>query len=161
MDLLAFLEQFSDEAACEARIIETRWPQGFICQHCNGTKAWYLTARRSFECASCHKQQSITAGTVFHKTRVPLREWFLLIHLLATSKKGMSVLALQRQLPQHEENTIRLMLRKLKAAMAEREAIYQLAGVIEVDDAFLAVAILAVNTAEVAKKSKKFCLAWH
>jgi len=95
-----------------------------------------MRARRTFECAECHRQQSITAGTLFHKTRVPLQEWFLAIHLLATSKKGISALALQRQLPRHDENTIRLLLRKLQRAMGEREALYQLAGVVEADEAF-------------------------
>jgi transposase-like protein len=136
MDLLTFFERFPDEDACEAHIISVRWPHGYVCPHCASTKAWYMRARRTFECADCHRQQSITAGTLFHKTRVPLQEWFLAIHLLATSKKGISALALQRQLPQHDENTIRLMLAKLQRAMAERDALYQLAGVVEVDEAF-------------------------
>lgn len=136
MDLLSFFEQFPDEASCERYLIEKRWPDGYHCPHCGHEKAWYLKARRSFECSQCHRQFSITSGTVFHRSKVPLREWFLAMHLIATSKKGMSTLALQRQLPAHDEMTIALLKRKLRAAMQAREGLYQLGGLVEVDDAF-------------------------
>lgn len=135
MDLIAFFERFPDEQACIDHLIAVRWPEGFVCQHCGHHGGYYLQARRAFECEHCQRQQSIRSGTLFEKTLVPLREWFLAIHLLATSKKGISALALQRQLPKHQENTIRLMLKKLKGAMSQREALYQLAGVIELDEA--------------------------
>ena len=61
------------------------------------------------------------------------------MHLIATSKKGISMLALQRQLPHHDEATITLLQRKLRLAMAERESLCQLADLLEVDDAFLEV----------------------
>ncbi len=156
MNLLEFYDRFPNEVACEEHLIKSRWPGGFVCPHCDCQKAWYLSARRSFECSNCHRQQGITAGTVFHKTRVPLREWFLAIHLLASStpssihirklsrvtaidKKGISALGLQGQLPSHDENTIRLMLKKLKTALGKRDELYQLTGVVEVDE-ILAVA---------------------
>lgn len=136
MDLLAFTEKFPTEKACIDHIISLRYPDGFICDHCGHHGGWYLNARRAFQCKSCNRQRSITADTVFHGSKVPLREWFLMMHLLSTSKKGMSALALQRQLPKHDENTIRLMLKKLHAVMHERNGMYKLAGEIEIDDAF-------------------------
>jgi transposase-like protein len=136
MDLLAFADQFSDEQACIDHLIHLRYPTGFMCDHCHHHGGYPLYARRSFQCKSCKRQRSVTANTVFHGTKVPLREWFLAIHLLATSKKGMSALALQRQLPHHEENTIRLMLKKLHAVMTERNGRYKLVGEVEVDEAF-------------------------
>lgn len=136
MDLLAFVEQFPDEKSCVDHIISLRYPEGFTCKHCQHHGGWYLNARRAFQCKGCNRQSCVTADTVFHGSKVPLREWFLMMHLLATSKKGMSALALQRQLPRHDENTIRLMLKKLKAVMAERNGRYKLQGEVEIDEAF-------------------------
>jgi hypothetical protein len=66
------MDRYRDEAACELR-----WPNGFICAGCAGRLAYQLAARpRVFECADCGRQHSVTAGTVFHRTRTPLRKWF-------------------------------------------------------------------------------------
>src|SRR5438132_1094147 len=74
---LTFMDRYRDEAACIAALAEFRWPNGFICAGCAGRLAYQLAARpRVFECAECGRQRSVTAGTVFHRTRTPLRKWF-------------------------------------------------------------------------------------
>ncbi|MEB3244767.1 MAG: IS1595 family transposase [Vampirovibrionales bacterium] len=136
MDFLEFSARFSDEAACEHYLIAKRWPQGYVCPGCQSQKAYYIKARRTFECSICHQQHSITAGTVFHKTQTPLKEWFLAIFLLSQSKKGISGLALQRFLGADYTDRIYRMKSKIQAAMLHRDAKYNLAGLNELDVAF-------------------------
>src|SRR6266851_3432681 len=74
---LTFMDRYRDEAACIVALAELRWPKGFRCAGCAEQTAYQLAARpRVFECAGCGRQHSVTAGTVFHRTRTPLRKWF-------------------------------------------------------------------------------------
>ena len=97
--LSGFVERFSSEEAC-AELLR-RWKygeQGFRCPRCGGRSAWFLPSRRLDECTSCHKQVSLTSGTVMHGSRKPLRLWFLAMFLFVVSKQGISALDLSRQL---------------------------------------------------------------
>jgi hypothetical protein len=94
--LLDFQAQFPDEASCWVHLREARWPQGFLCPRCASRGSHFLATRRLEQCRSCRYQGSVTAGTVFHGTRVPLRVWFLGIFFLAHHKKGISALQFQR-----------------------------------------------------------------
>ena len=80
--LLAFHEVFPDEAACLAFLRRSRWPRGFQCPRCGGRRSYMIAGRHLEQCARCRYQASVTAGTIFHKTRVPLRTWFLAIFLV-------------------------------------------------------------------------------
>jgi hypothetical protein len=76
-----------------------RWPNGFICTGCAGRLAYQLAARpRVFECADYGRQHSVTAGTVFHRTRTPLRKCFAAAWLIGQDKRGVSALFLAREL---------------------------------------------------------------
>ena len=70
-----FDEWFSTEEACTAYLLKLRWPNGFVCPACGGTKGW-MTDRQQVRCAGCQRQTSVTAGTIFDGTRKPLRMWF-------------------------------------------------------------------------------------
>src|SRR6267378_4058745 len=90
---LTFMDRYRDEAACIAALAELRWPRGFVCAGCAGRLAYQLTVRpRVFECAGCGQQHSVTAGTVFHRTRTPLRKWFAAAWLIGQDKRGVSAL---------------------------------------------------------------------
>ena len=96
---LAFMDRYRDEAACIAALAELRWPDGFLCAGCAGRTAYQLASRpRVFECAGCGQQHSVTAGTVFHRTRTPLRKWFAAAWLIGQDKRGVSALFLAREL---------------------------------------------------------------
>jgi transposase-like protein len=136
MDFLEFSARFVDESACEQYLIQKRWPEGYVCPGCQSKKAWYIKARRSFECSKCRQQHSITANTVFHRSKLPLQKWFLAIFLLSQSKKGISGLGLQRFLGLNHPVSIYLMKRKIQAAMVSRDETYKLAGLNELDVAF-------------------------
>lgn len=136
MSLLNFQQEFKNEDDCWQWLLKTRWPNGFICPRCNHTKGAFIKERRKYECYKCHYQVSVTAGTIFHRTRTPLLKWFWLIYRMATSKTGVSILEMKRQLEINDYKTIWAMAHKIRKAMADRDATYKLAGFVEVDESF-------------------------
>ncbi|MEJ2229465.1 MAG: IS1595 family transposase [Alphaproteobacteria bacterium] len=98
MSLLEFQDKFPTEQVCLDYLIKMRWPEGIRCTCCEDSKLDYIKSRKAFECRSCRKQIYVTADTIFHKSQIPLRKWFWAIYLMATSKKGVSILYLQKQL---------------------------------------------------------------
>ena len=137
MVLIDFYERFPDEQACWNYFLSLRWPDGFVCPSCQEEKGCFKPSRKIFECYSCEHQASLTAGTVFHKTRVPLTKWFWFIFFMATSKKGVSMLYLQKQLRIGTYKTIWSMGHKIRQGMAVRNALYDLHGVVETDEIFI------------------------
>jgi transposase-like protein len=132
---LTFMDRYRDEASCIAALAELRWPNGFICAGCAGRLAYQLAARpRVFECADCGRQHSVTAGTVFHRTRTPLRKWFAAAWLIGQDKRGVSALFLARELALRYD-TAWLMAHKLRHGLSERPE-YPLDGLIEIDESY-------------------------
>lgn len=134
-DVLAIQRRFPTELACRKYLAHQRWPAGFQCPHCQGRRAGWHRGRRRYRCHGCRRDVSLTAGTIFHKTRVPLKTWFWLILLLGRTKHGLSMLDAQRLLGLGSYQTVWTMTHKLRTAMAQRDARYRLAGLIELDDA--------------------------
>lgn len=136
LSLIDFQKFFSDDESCAKHLAEQRWPDGFACPKCGHRSAWYLAERRLFDCKNCHHQASITAGTIFHKTRVPLLKWYWLIYHMAMDKVGVSVFEMQRLLGIGCYQTAWLMAHKVRTAMAARDERYSLAGLVEMDESF-------------------------
>lgn len=134
--LLGFQKTFATEEACFEHLRAMRWPDGFICRRCGHDKAWYIRTRRIMDCKRCRAKTSITAGTIFHKTRTALLKWYWLIYRMATDKVGTSVAEMQRLLDIEDYKTAWLMAHKVRKAMADRDARYTLAGLVELDDSF-------------------------
>jgi len=134
--LLHFQDHFGDEDQCLEYLIKKRWPDGFKCPHCGAGRSCFKPSSARFECYDCKKVTSPTAGTMFHKTRVPLRKWFWAIFLLATSKKCISALFLQKEL-RVSYPTAWSMLRKIRLSMANRDMQWNLKGTIEADEIFI------------------------
>ena len=134
--IVEFQERFSDEAACLEYLADSRWPEGYRCPACGGERAWVLERRHLWECAGCHHQASVTAGTVMHGTRTPLRLWFWAAYLVATHTPGISAKQLQRQLGLSRYETAWLMLQKLRRAMVAPERT-RLREEVEVDEGFV------------------------
>ena len=88
INLIKFQEKFQTEEDCQERLIELRWPDGFICPRCKGEDYYDLPKRRLYQCKGCGYQVSITAGTVMHGTRTSLLKWFWAIFLMSTAKEG-------------------------------------------------------------------------
>jgi transposase-like protein len=132
---LAFADQYRGENTCIQALVNLRWNEGFACDKCGSAKAYHLASRpRVFECAACGHQHSITAGTIFHKTRTDLRKWFLAAYLMMHDKRGVSAMMLSRELSIRYE-TAWLMAHKLRHALSERTD-FRLQDFVEVDETF-------------------------
>jgi transposase-like protein len=134
--LFAFEHQFPDERSCWQHLRRLRWPRGFRCPRCGHGHSYLLAERQLEQCVRCRYQASLTAGTVFHGTRVPLRIWFLAIFFLARHKQSISALQLQRDTGLGSYRTAWLLLHKLRSALG-REAGDLLAGRVEADETYL------------------------
>jgi len=134
--LLEFQKAFATEEACAQHLRAMRWPEGFVCPRCGHREAWAIQSQNLLDCKGCRARVSLTAGTIFHKTRTPLLKWYWLLYRMATEKVGVSIAQLQRALEITDYKTAWLMAHKVRKAMADRDARYRLAGLIEMDDAF-------------------------
>ncbi len=133
---LAELEQrFSTEEACREYLFSLRWPSGFVCPGCNNREAWEMSVDR-WLCTHCRRQVSVTAGTVFHRTRLPLTTWFRAIWHVTSQKNGVSAIGMQRVLGLGSYRTAWTWLHKLRRAMVRpgRDRLY---GEVEVDETFV------------------------
>lgn len=135
-DLFAIQRRFPTELACRQYLERQRWPQGFRCPRCGSTRAGRHRPRRLYQCKACRGQVSLTAGTIFHKTRTPLRTWFWLILLRGQTKHGLALREAQRLLGLCSYQTTWTMAHQLRTAMAARDGRYRLAGLVEVDESY-------------------------
>jgi transposase-like protein len=130
-----FDQWFASEPACQQFLQRLRWPTGFLCPTCQGTKSW-LTARGQLHCSACQRPTSPTAGTVFEGTRKPLRTWFQAMWYVTNQKNGGSALGLQRLLGLRSYQTAWSWLHKLRRAMV-RPGRDRLRGLVEVDETYV------------------------
>ena len=132
-----FRRRFGTEAQCRAALFQLRWGKGWACPGCGHGGYAELKGRAVYQCNRCKRQVGLTAGTVFHWTKLPLTTWFLAIYHLSQSKGGMSSVELARRLGTRQP-TAWLIKHKLMAAMQAREAEKpKLGGRVEMDDAYL------------------------
>jgi transposase-like protein len=139
MNVGTFQQRFGTDKACWEHLRNIRWGpnlERFTCPDCGHTQGWWLENRRLVECSQCHRQTSVTAGTVFHRARVPLWKWFWAIYQLAQDKKGIAALTLAKQIGVCYA-TAWLMLHKLRRAMRHRDERYVLQGLVEVDETYV------------------------
>jgi transposase-like protein len=111
-----FRAWFGDESSCSAYLEQLRWKTGFRCPRCAGDKGWRLADGR-WECAGCNRKISVTAGTIFDRSRVPLQDWFTAAWYMTNQKHGLSALGLQQLLGLGSYQTAWTMLHKLRTAM--------------------------------------------
>jgi transposase-like protein len=150
-DLVAFTRRFETEEACLAYLATARWPGGFVCPACGGSKGWSMS-RGTLWCAACGRQTSPQAGTVLHRSHIPVRSWFLGMWLACTQKTGLSAKGLQRELGLGSYRTAWLMLQKLRRAMV-RMGRDKLVGSIEADETYLGSAEKGVRGRKLVDKA--------
>jgi transposase-like protein len=135
MTLIEFQLRFNSEENCETYLFQKRWPRGFCCSSCKHNKYYYISTRNLYECQECGHQVSLTAGTLMHKSKLPLSTWFWAIFLVVQDKRGRSALSLSQLLKLNYRTAWRL-LHKIRHAMSARDANYKLSGFVEMDDAY-------------------------
>ncbi len=114
------LEWFPDNQSCLEYLAGLRWPDGFVCPRCEARQFW-RTGGGLWMCRSCGRRTSVTAGTIFDRTRTPLSTWFAAIWFLTSQKNGMSALGLQRVLGFGSYETAWAWMHKLRRAMVRPE----------------------------------------
>ncbi len=126
---------FSTDDDCRDYLEWLRWPSGFVCPECSTAGGWRLTDGRLM-CAACGNRTSVTAGTIFDRTRTPLTVWFMACWLFASQKDGVSALSLQRALEIGSYQTAWAMLQRLRSVLV-RPGRERLSGMVEVDETLI------------------------
>ncbi|MFZ0559054.1 MAG: IS1595 family transposase [Methylovirgula sp.] len=139
LSIAQFEKLFPDQDACKAYLRARRWPEGVRCPRCGNPAVYDLASRKwHWQCEKCAPDGyrfSVLVGTIFENTNKSLREWFRVIHLMLTSKKGMSALQIQRYMGFGSYKTAWEMCHKVRTALIE--APEKLGGIVEVDETFI------------------------
>lgn len=134
--LLDFMARLGTEDQCIEHLAGLRWPGGYVCTGCGDRKAWRLKERpRVYECRGCGHQESVTAGTLFHRTRTDLPKWLLAAYLMGKDKRGVSAKFLQRELGVAYQ-TAWTIAHKLRHGLSEDPA-RPIGGYLEADETFV------------------------
>ncbi len=138
ISLNQFLDLYGAVEQCEATVETARWPKGFQRPNCSGQEHYRYRRGKVliFQCRSCRKQTTLTEGTIFHSSKLPLTAWFQAMFLMTQSKNTISILELRRLVGIGYCAAWR-MKHKLMQAMCEQESTTKLSGRVEIDDAYL------------------------
>lgn len=135
MNLVKLVEQFANEDKAREHLIEVRWPEGVTCTRCESKSVTPIKGRPQFNCNGCHYQFSVTSGTIFNDSHLPLWKWFLAIYLMTEAKKGISACQMQRTLAV-SYRTAWYLCHRIRAAMKDASG-ELLRGIVEVDETFI------------------------
>jgi len=146
MNLAKLAEHFGDDDKARAFLEKMRWPDGPICPHCGVIGESYRLEPKPngethvrkgvWKCGKCREQFSVTVGTIFEDSHIPLHKWLLAIHLLCASKKGMSAHQLHRMLGVTYK-TAWFMAHRIRHAMKQEPLSSKLKGTVEADETYV------------------------
>jgi transposase-like protein len=144
-------KRITDEASAYAYLESLRWPNGPVCPHCGNRKAYFLkpagggksratrtgapSQRRVWKCAKCRKQFSVTTGTIFHGSKVPLQTWLFVFFEMVSNKNGLAAREVERRYDVSPK-TAWYMCHRIRTAMASR-APHLMTGVVVADETFI------------------------
>src|ERR1043166_1385006 len=136
-------KNFADEDKARELLEEMRWHGNPVCPHCEAEDAYKLTPKEGsttrkgvYKCRICRKQFTVTVGTVFEGSRIPLSKWLMALHLICSSKKDISALQLSRNLDLTYK-TAWFMAHRIRYAMAQEPLRSKLKGVVESDETYI------------------------
>lgn len=135
MNLIELIEQYRDDDKCREALEELRWPAGVCCPRCGSLGISRIKKRQQYDCNDCRYQFSVTAGTIFHDSHLPLWKWFIAIYLMVESKKGVSANQIKRTIGVSYK-TAWYLCHRIRAAMTEMNA-ERLRGTVEVDETWV------------------------
>ena len=139
------VKKFNTESRCILHLERIRWPNGLECPHCQGKRVMKFQAkgktgkeRSLYECVDCRYQYSVTVGTIFHDSHLPLVKWFLAIYMICSAEKGVSAKQLQRELEIGSYKTAWYMAHRIRLAMHDDPQFCQkYSGVVEIDETYI------------------------
>ena len=135
MNLPALNVDFDTDAECRVALEELRWPKGVRCLRCESEKISRISTRNQYDCDSCRYRFSVTTGTVFHDSHLPLPKWFLAVLLMCEAKKGMSANQMKRTLGVAHK-TAWYLCHRIRKAMGDAH-LAQLGGTVEIDETYV------------------------
>jgi transposase-like protein len=140
MTIAQFEAQFPHEEACRDYLTRNRWPDGIVrCPRCGNEHVYAVDKAHHWQCKQCAADGyrfSVLVGTIFENTNKPLRDWFRVMHMMLTSKKGISALQVMRVMGFGSYHTAHMMCNKIRIALGNTE-FKQLVGYVEVDETFV------------------------
>lgn len=146
LNLMTLAKEYSDEDKARALLETMRWPNGPVCPHCKCDDVYKLTPSPKFKtparkglycCAACRKQFSVTVGTVFEGSHIPISKWLMAMFIMCSAKKSISSNQLHRMLGVTYK-TAWFMTHRLRFAMTPNHfAEPKLTGTVEVDETFV------------------------
>ena len=149
-----FANRFATEEACRDYLAEKRWPDGFICPEC-GCERHCVLSNGLYQCAECHRQTSVTAGTFMHRSHLKLKTWFFALYFVTQDKRGISATQLASSLGINYKSAWR-MLKKIRTAMGKRDENHVLSGIIEFDDTYIGGPTVGKKRGRGTEKAKVF-----
>jgi transposase-like protein len=136
MNLIQVFEKFPTQDDCIVHLEAVRWHGKPVCPYCKSDRASAMRAERRHHCNNCKTSFSVTIGTIFHHTHLPMQKWFLAVTLVLNAKKGLSARQLGRDLDVNK-NTGWRMAMQIREAMEQRDQRDLLTGVIEMDETYV------------------------
>ena len=136
--LLQLTRHFSDEKVCREYLANLRWSEGKpVCPHCEHEKVYNIEGGKRYKCANkeCYKKFSVTSGTIFESTKIPLQDWFVAIYLITSLKRGISSCQLARDL-NVTQKTSWFILQRVRVMLKDK-APELLDGIVEVDETYV------------------------
>ena len=152
MDLMSLFEKFGNDEKCRMYLEKLRWPDGVRCVRCGSEKISNIYKRNQFACDSCDYHFSVTAGTIFHDSHLPLMKWFAAIYLLSESKKGMSANQLKRTL-KVAYKTAWYLCHRIREAVADADCTL-LSNIVECDETYVGGKAKNIHKSRLAKMKR-------
>ena len=134
INLISLMDDFNCDESCREALEDIRWPEGPACLRCGDTAVDPVRDRGQWMCRSCNYQFSVTAGTIMHRSHLPLRKWFLAIYLMCEAKKGVSANQLKRTLGVAYQTAWHLCHRIREAMGNDPFTGPTLVGIVEIDE---------------------------
>lgn len=135
VNLVNLIERFGTDEKCRAYLTELKWQKGVECPRCKSQSVSTIAERDQYDCNKCRYQFSVTSGTIFHDTHLPIWKWFLTVYLMIESKKGISACQIGRTV-KVSYKTAWYLCHRVRAAMRE-VSVDLLKGIVEVDETFI------------------------
>ncbi len=139
MNLLSFHTTFPDELSCKLHWRDLRLRHGVVCKKCSGLSHKWLDIKEQFECVSCRFRTTLKSGTIMENSKLPFQYWYLVTHLMTSTKKGFSALEIQRQLGHTRYEPILILMRKIRVSMSKLTSQKRLKDMVEMDEAFVSI----------------------